>query len=170
MPSGVGLDFLEKRELIMKEWARLKDLICKYKAQMPEIEAVWDQTVGSIKFNDIEASEPVHVYCVAMAELWSGIYKPDVYDAETLWSDNHDSRKIVKVIESWENKIPLSPIYLVRHGTKSLALVADGKHRLTVARSIHADDMCFMVLARESGWVVEAFPNAKCFMTIDVVS
>lgn len=167
MSDGVR-DFLEEREQVMKEWAHLKDLICKYKAQLPEIVAVWDQTPESIKFNDIEAAEAAHVYCATMADLWSGIYRPDVYDADTLWSEEHDSNKIAKVIEAWENKIPLSPIYLVRHGVKNLALVADGKHRLTVSRAINAGNVCFMVLAKDSAWVSEAFPNAKPLMTVGV--
>lgn len=41
--------------------------------------------------------------------------------------------------------MPLSPLFFVKHGTKDMALVADGKHRLTAARYMGCKDIPFMV-------------------------
>jgi hypothetical protein len=56
--------------------------------------------------------------------------------------------------------MPLSPLFLVKHGTKDLGLVSDGKHRLTVSRAIGALQVPFMVGSADKGWVEKAFPGA----------
>ena len=96
-----------------------------------------------------------------MDELWTGLYKPDVYDADTLWADDHDSAKIARVIDAWSKGTALSPIFLIKNTNDDRGLVADGKHRLTVSRAIGALEVPFMVQTTKSAWVSLAFPFAS---------
>ena len=97
-----------------------------------------------------------------MDELWAGLFKPSVYDADTLWSSDHDSAKIAKVIDAWFKGTALSPIFLVKHGIYDQGLVADGKHRLTVSRTIEALEVPFMAQTSTAEWIARAFPKAIC--------
>lgn len=157
-------DLIERRRYQCDEMQRLDSLVKQYRAQMPSITAQWDTTEEAVQHNDIDSefvAAGIAVYECSMSDLWQGIYEPSIYDSNTLWSRNHDSRKIAKVIEAWEAGIALSPIFLVKHRTKDFGLVADGKHRLTVSRAIQTSNMMpFMVMAENSGWVVTTFPAA----------
>jgi len=131
---------------------------------MPDIGAHWDKTEVSIQFNDIRkdiVSAGLHIYSCSLEEMWSGLYKPSVYEANTLWSRSHDSGKIAKVIDAWVQERALSPIFLVKHLKLDLGLVADGKHRLTVSHAIEASEVPFMVESTNESWVCRAFPSAS---------
>lgn len=155
--------FLEERKRKQEECARLDELISTYKKEMPDIVPNWDVSLASISFNNINqniVSSGLNIYCCSMEELWAGLYKPHIYEANTLWKDFHDSAKIAKVIEAWSKCESLSPIFLVKHATIDKGLVADGKHRLTVSRAIYATKVPFMVEATNATWVSRAFPAA----------
>lgn len=155
-------DFLEHRALLAEECGRLRGLVERYKSNIPKIAPVWDITDDAVQFNDIcGEGSAFNLYEDSMANLWNGIFQPQVYEANTIWSDDHDSKKIAQVLDCWENQMPLSPIFLVRHGTKDLALVADGKHRLTVSRVLKSTIMYFIVKDDQSSWVASAFPHAS---------
>lgn len=156
--------FMEERLRDHEERLRVEALVGKYQQNMPQITAQWDRSASAVEHNDINSEclmDGVSLYSCSMADLWQGIYEPAIYDANTLWSDDHEPRKIAKVIEAWESGQALSSIFLVKHGSKDLALVADGKHRLTVSRAIQAIEMPFMVLGDGPAWVSKAFPGAK---------
>lgn len=156
--------FNEKHRRLLAEHARVDELVIKYRKKMPEISAQWDISANSVDHNDIHSDllkEEISIFACSMADLWQGIFDPAIYDANTLWSKTHDSGKIAKVIEAWESDQSLSPILLSKHLAKDLAVVSDGKHRLTVSRAIRAVDMPFMVLGDSPTWVSKAFPGAK---------
>jgi len=156
--------FMEDRRRMSEERLRVEALIKKYRKTMPQITAQWDTSATAVNYNDIDLEslkDGVSIYLCSMTDLWQGIYDPAIYDSNTLWSRVHDRSKIAKVIEAWESGQALSSIFLVKHGSKDLALVADGKHRLTVSRAIQAIEMPFMVLGDGPAWVSKAFPGAK---------
>lgn len=155
--------FLSERRRQLEELDRIDRLILQYKKKTPDIESHWDVTPQSIAFNDINdkiASAGICIYECDSDALWSGLYEPGIYEAHTLWKEVHDKRKIAKVIEAWSLKTALSPVFLVKHGALDLGLVADGKHRLTVARAIGATQIPFMA-AKGSAWVDHAIPSAR---------
>jgi hypothetical protein len=155
--------FLAERKRVAEEVARVGQLVSRYKSNMPVIRAQWETTERSIQFNEIDekiVSEGLSIYACSCEALWSGIYEPEIYDTNTLWSECHDARKIAKVIEAWAANVALSPIFLVKHGTLDLGLVADGKHRLTVSRAIRAIEVPFMVAKTAEAWVRTAIPTA----------
>jgi hypothetical protein len=158
--SQLAQEFIKKQEEMHKENARIHALIRKYKNAMPDICALWDTSEACVDYNEPPVGDYT-IYSCSLDALWAGIYKPAVYGADTLW-DGHKHRqdKIANVIEKWEAGKALSPIFLVKHGAQDLALVADGKHRLTVARSIRAEDVRFMVETAKLTWVLKAFPSA----------
>lgn len=155
---------MEERRCDHEERLRVEALVEKYQQNMPQITAQWDTSVTAVDHNDIHADylkDGVSLYSCSMDELWSGIFEPAIYDANTLWSDDHEPRKIAKVIEAWESGQILSPILLAKNLSKNLAEVPDGKHRLTVSRAIKTTEMPFMVLGDGPAWVSKAFPGAK---------
>lgn len=157
--------FNAERRRFEEESRRVEALILKYEADFPIISGFWDTSEASIPFNDIDqkfVDKGLSIYTCDAAELWEGLYEPEIYDADTLWNgDLHDKRKIAKVIDAWNQRQALSPIFLVKHGGEhNLGLVADGKHRLTVSRAIESDVIPFMVQTENSDWVKLAFPNA----------
>ena len=137
-------------------------LIKKYKKNLPKIEACWDLSDEAIDHNDINSDikkRGLIIYSCRLDCLFKGIYRPQIYYANTLWR-KHNNTKIAKVIYAWEQKKNLSPIFFVKHGKEDLALVADGKHRLTVSAAIAAQEIYFMVSRTDTIWVEKAFPNA----------
>jgi len=159
--------FNAHRLRLMEEHQRIENLVKKYRALMPTIESHWDLTANAIQHNDIQPEvidAGINIYTCSMTDFWQGIYEPSIYEGNTLWSNKHDRRKIARVIESWEAGLKLSPVYLVKHLTKDFGLIADGKHRLTVARYIKATDFPFMVKTLDSGWVSKVFPAAKLIL------
>ncbi len=155
--------FLADRERNRKESERVAQLIQRYKQQMPAIETHWDTTAQSARFNDIDnaiLSKGVTIYECDSEALWSGVFKPEVYEGSTLWDSSHADHKIALIIEAWEQENALSPIFLVKHGAHNVGLVADGKHRLTVSRAIQAKRIPFMV-EKNSAWVGHAIPSAR---------
>jgi len=157
--------WLAEREAAKRERERIEKLIAEYQLCLPPIAAHWDMTATSLSYNDINQeilSKGMKIYSCSNEALWTGLFKPDVYEANTLWDKSlHEQRKIAGVIEAWAKKAPLSPLFLVKHGKEHLGLVADGKHRLTVARSINAPIVPFMVQAGSEYWVSLAFPSAE---------
>ena len=162
-PSIEG--FLAERERAREECARLDELVSIYKKEMPDIVPKWDTSPASISFNDISEdikASGLSIYVCKMEELWGGLYEPSIYEANTIWKKVHDSAKIARVIDAWSKSEPLSPLFLVKHLNFDQGLVADGKHRLTVSRAIHASEVPFMVEATKAAWIFRAFPTALC--------
>ncbi|ALZ75393.1 ParB N-terminal domain-containing protein [Rheinheimera sp. F8] len=156
--------FLEERGRAMRKSRLTDELISTYKKSTPNVTPIWDSTPHSIQFNDISdeiLKAGIDIYTASHSDVWCGIYQPKIYDKGTLWQDIHDSGKIARVIEAWENKKALSPLFFVKHGSKDMALVADGKHRLTVARHMGCDYIPFMVQTDKSDWVSRAIPSAR---------
>ena len=133
--------------------------------------AHWDTSSASVGFNDVCNSiiqGGVAIYESTFHETWSGIWRPDVYSGSTLWDKTHDSYKIKRVIEHWKEETPLSPPFFVKHGgDHDLALVGDGKHRLTVSSAINAERVPFMVGIKDSEWVQQAFPAARLILELE---
>ena len=159
--------FLDEMERKTMENRRVYELVSRYQADMPTISAQWDLSLDAVRFNDISQeilADGISVYSCDMETLCRGLFDPSVYDAKTIWGPYHSKCKIAKVIEAWEKEKPLSPLFLVKHGTKDLGLVADGKHRLTVSRAIGAMQVPFMVCSANRDWVRTAFPDAVLFL------
>ncbi|MBU2122959.1 MAG: hypothetical protein KJ999_21295 [Gammaproteobacteria bacterium] len=156
---------LEEREKAQKRFAESENLVRKYRKKMPAIAPKWDATPASISFNNIDekiVTSGLSIYNCQMGELWAGLYRPEIYESNTLWSKIHDRAKIARVIDAWAQVTALSPIFLVKHGSLDKGLVADGKHRLTVARAVGASELPFMVETAKGAWVSGAFPTAVC--------
>ncbi len=158
-------NFLAEQARAREKFAKSQELIQKYKNQMPDLTHSWDISPNSISFNDVCRCirlSGLNIYCCPMDELWAGLFKPSVYEAETLWENDHDPGKIAGVIDAWANGVSLSPIFLVKHPDYEQGLVADGKHRLTVSRATSAKVIPFMVETNKAAWVFHAFPLATC--------
>lgn len=144
---------------------QISQLVKRYKKQTPKVNPFWDVTKNSIEYNDINDSiidAGLEIYIAPFGDVWAGIYEPGIYDCDTLWKSNvHNPQKIAKVIYAWGEGQLLSPIFLVKHESQSMALVADGKHRLTVARYMGCECIPFMVQANCNEWVLIAIPSAK---------
>jgi hypothetical protein len=161
-------EFLAEREESMRERQRIDALVEKYKNQFPNINACWDTSIQSIGHNNIREDivlGGMAIFDCDMNTLWNGLYDPSIYAGSTIWSKEHDSDKIARVIENWEKSVPLSPIFLVNHETYRKGLVADGKHRLTVSHAISATDMPFMVSVKDVAWAKKCFPSATIICT-----
>jgi len=157
-------NFLAEREQLQIENERMTELVKNYKSNTPNVTPLWDTTPESIEYNDINptiVNSGIDIYTASFNDVWNGIYKPSIYDRDTLWKDVHDNRKIARVIEAWENGQKLSPIFFVKHGGKSMALVADGKHRLTAARYMTCSNIPFMIESSGKDWLLQAIPKAK---------
>lgn len=157
--------FIAERKRAAEESVQIGDLVQKYESDLPEISAFWDTGETSVQFNNIDkriTENGVAIYTCAAGDLWNGLFEPEIYDTNTLWDrDLHNKRKIAKVIDAWNQRQALSPLFLVEHGGDlNLGLVADGKHRLTVARAIESAMIPFMVEEENSQWVRLAFPTA----------
>lgn len=129
--------FLEERACLRKGLESLEELVMTYRSNTPKVEPRWDTSPQSVSFNDIDDSiveKGIDIYWAPFEQVWNGIYESEVYDKDTIWKDDHDPRKIAKIIDAWKHGKALSPIFLVKHGSRAIALVADGKHRLTVNR------------------------------------
>lgn len=156
--------YLEERARLREEVEFLDELVAIYMSNTPQVQPRWDTSPQSVSFNDIDDSiveKGIDIYCAPFENVWNGIYEPGIYDKDTLWDDVHDPRKIAKVIDQWKHGTALSPLFLVKHGSRAMALVADGKHRLTVARYMGSDVIPFMVPSDSSGWLQTAIPSAK---------
>jgi len=155
---------MEERNGVVEEVKRTYELVDIYKKSTPNVTPIWDATAKSIQFNDINheiLGAGIDIYTAPHQDVWSGIYKPEIYDKDTLWQSVHDSGKIARVIDAWESGIALSPLFFVKHGSRDMALVADGKHRLTVARYMGCENIPFMVQSNKSAWVKSAIPSAS---------
>lgn len=150
----------------------MNSIIAKYKKSFPSISASWDVSDDCLNFTDIDRqilSSGVSVLTCSLGNLFAGIYKPNVYKANTLWNrDIHDINKIARVIAEWENGTALSPVFLVKHGELDMGLVADGKHRLTVSDRISVQEIPFMVQTANCAWVMKAIPTATLIRHIVV--
>lgn len=145
------------------ERQKLEAMFEKYKKSTPVVIPRWT-TNPDITFIDIDTQilkKGFIIYEAPFDDVWQGIHDPSIYDANTIWSVvKHDKHKIAGVIEHWENNKPLNPPYFVKHGTKDLALVADGKHRLTVAKYMGCERFPFIVGVDAVEWVKKAIPSA----------
>ncbi len=77
-----------------------RDLVHRYKCN-PAISPLWHTRQESIAFNDIDPAivkSWIAIFVCEMDALWRGIYRPEIYDSDTLWGSEHDSRKIARVI------------------------------------------------------------------------
>lgn len=142
---------------------QLDTLVKQFKQHTPHVQPIWDLTINSVAQNDI-CSEIVKSGLIILSapfdDVWAGIYEPSIYDSDTLWHQCHDRNKIAMVIDHWARGDALSPIFLVKHGREDLGLVADGKHRLTVARYMGCNSLPFIVSIPNSQWVMQAIPSA----------
>lgn len=157
-------NFLEERARLREELELQNELVMTYMSNTPQVQPRWDTSPQSVSFNDIDDSiveQGVDIYCAPFEHVWNGIYEPGIYDKNTLWEDVHDPRKIAKIIDAWKHGTALSPMFLVKHGSRAMALVADGKHRLTVARYMGSESIPFMVSSYSSDWLQTAIPSAK---------
>ena len=157
---------LAELEEDQKRSAESEKLIRKYRKKMPDIAPQWDATPASTPFNDIPeeiVSSGLSIYNCQMGELWAGLHERELFESNTLWSNNiHVRSKIAQVIDYWVQDTALSPIYLMKHGVLDQGLVVDGNHRLTVARAIGASEVPLMVETAKAAWVSRAFPTAVC--------
>lgn len=156
--------FIQEMSRAENERKRLEALATRYRAGLPTITAHWDLRPESVQHNDINKkilAGGMLIYRCSMDDLWNGLFDPHVYEANTIWDASHAEHKIVRVIEAWEEGASLSPLFLARHGELDLGLVADGKHRLTVCRAIHALEVPFMVASAEAIWVEKTIPRAE---------
>lgn len=156
--------FVNERNKVREELERMDELVKAYKRVTPKVAPIWDTASSSIQFNDIshEILEiGMDIYTAPYDDVWKGIYDPGIYEKDTLWENIHDSGKIARVIDAWRNNKALSPLFFVKHVCKDMALVADGKHRLTVARYMGCKNIPFMVQSNESSWVKNAIPSAQ---------
>ncbi|WP_304182768.1 hypothetical protein [Pseudoalteromonas prydzensis] len=154
---------LKERAKLVEEWKIMDELVLAYKSSTPKVNPIWDISSNSINFNDISKEildSGMEIYTASYDEVWAGIFEPSIYDKDTLWKNVHDSRKIARAIKAWEEKKALSPLFFVKHGSKDLALVADGKHRLTVARYMGCNNIPFMIQSSASSWLKKAIPSA----------
>lgn len=159
--------FLAARAATLEEFKRTDELVKRYMKDTPIVTPLWDASKQSIDCNDINSESKkigLVIYEAPFEEVWSGIYDPSIYDGNTLWNQSHQRSKIARVIENWENNKPLSPIFLCKHGTQPLALVADGKHRLTVARCMGCTNIPFMVLLPNCEWIHQAIPSSRIIL------
>jgi len=139
-------------------------LVQKYRKHTPQVTPLWDRTEASVQHNDIDQSivrSGLTIFTADAQAVWAGLWEPSIYDADTLWKNLHDKDKIARVIEAWEARNTLSPIFLIKHGGENLGLVADGKHRLTVARFMGSAELPFMLQTSDSDWVRIAIPTAR---------
>jgi hypothetical protein len=157
--------FIKNRSRQAEETFRINGLVRRYKDDMPAITAHWDVSEDSVRFNEIPEGvedDRITVFECGMEGFWAGLFDPSVYEADTLWTTGHWDNKIAKVIEAWEKRQKLSPVFLIRYGDEGdLAFVSDGKHRLTVARAIRAASVPFMVGMNDVAWAEETFPSAR---------
>ena len=138
-------------------------LIKKYKLQTPAVQPLWDTLRNSITHNDICLEiirSGLILYTAPFIDVYNGIFEPAVYHRNTLWKTLHDSDKIVRVIQHWEQMEALSPVFLVKHGNQNLGLISDGKHRFTTAGYMNCDMIPFMVPSSDNKWVKIAIPSA----------
>lgn len=155
--------FLEIQEMKRRRFLEEQELLDQLQTNTPMVRPIWDKSPASVQFNHINPDilkDGLLLYSASLEDVWKRLYKPNIYDADTLWTDIHCKRKIALVISAWESKKPLSPPFFVKHGSESLGLVADGKHRLTVARYMSAQELPFLIPKSESEWVRLAIPNA----------
>ena len=161
--------FLEEREEMLVKYKHIDYLLKKHKNNFPnDISPIWDLSPYSINHNNFKQSlidSGLSIYVAKFSDFWSGLVNPNAYSKDTLWDNNsHNDWKIAQVIEHWENKEKLSPIYLVKHGSKNLAVVADGKHRLTVSHYCldgSNESFPFLVETDNCEWLHQAIPTAK---------
>jgi hypothetical protein len=156
--------FLQEQKRCAASFAVSSALVKAYMKKTPKVLPLWDITTKAIEFNDISSEilqSGIDIFISSYKALWNGIFKPSVYAPKTLWKNIHDRNKIAKIIDAWNNGNKLSPIFLVKHGAIPKALVADGKHRLTVAGYMKCSEIPFMVPKSTSSWVFEAIPSAR---------
>jgi hypothetical protein len=162
--NNIDMDeFLEAREAQRQRCVQEQELIKHLRTNTPLVRPLWDKSEAAVIFNDIGdeiLKSGLLLYSASLVDVWQGLYRPDIYDGNTLWDDLHSQRKIALVINSWLNKKPLTPPFFVKHLKEPLGLVADGKHRLTVARYMVADELPFWVKKDEANWVTTSIPNA----------
>lgn len=156
--------FNEDRRGELERRAAVAAVVKRLKAHTPRVSPTWDMSSRAPDHNDVDENLLAHglaLYTAPLDDIWAGLYDPSVYEADTLWADIHDDNKIGGVILAWEQGRPLSPPMFVRYDHLPEAYVADGKHRLTVARYMEAQTVPFLVPATQkdmewAGGVVRA--------------
>ncbi|EGQ8444201.1 hypothetical protein GTW15_14600 [Vibrio cholerae] len=147
-------------------WQQEQELITAYKNNRVIVSPTWDTSDNCLAFNDISRDliqAGIYLYEAKISEVFAGIYKSSIYEGHTLWDTMHSNTKIAKVIDNWVNGCPLSPPFFVKHLRLDLALVADGKHRLTVSHAMLSSTntiIPFLVPADAVNWITQAMPNA----------
>lgn len=165
-------DFIDRQSAIAQENSRIRKLVKGYKKSTPKVNPIWDHSHESISYNDLSKevlSAGLVILSANFSDVWSALHRPEVYEATTLWksgAQGHNPANIAKVIECWVQEIKLSPIFLCPH-ENGLALVCDGKHRLTVARYMGAEIISLMVCADNLAWFQKLIPNAHLVLNIN---
>jgi hypothetical protein len=155
--------FNSQQMIAQKKRNKMNNLINKYKHQAPNVNPFWDLTAEAINYNDISAeiiNSGLVLYKASMNDIWCYIYDSSVYEGNTLWFDTHNNTKIANVINCWERCSNLSPIFFRKHITKDFLLVADGRHRLTVARYMDFRDIYFYLESSNCKWLTCVLPTA----------
>ena len=161
---------LSEQEARRQIYFREQELIKGFRSNTPLVCPLWDKSKAAVEINDISdeiKTAGLLLYSAPFVDVWQGLYEPFVYDGDTLWNSSHDNRKVARVIEAWQNKRPLSPPFFVKHPIKPMGLIADGKHRLTVAKYMAELEpvyftaaLPFWVKNDEVEWVTKSIPKA----------
>ncbi|WP_145994213.1 hypothetical protein [Pseudomonas sp. QC2] len=155
---------LEARRVAVDKFLEGERLVSDYKENTPVVDPLWDTGDGFLCYNDLDdemVSSGLTLFVAPFEDVWGGLYDPSVYEGNTLWENSHDSKKIARVISHWLHNKSLSPMFLLKHSSKNAWLVADGKHRLTVAHYMNfKGDTPFLVKTEDENLVVLAIPAA----------
>ncbi len=156
-------NFIESRKKLIEESNERQALVQKYRKNTPKITPQWNTQPEALIHNNIDEKEidlGLTLYLAPFKDVWNGIYKPSIYDKKTLWKKVHEQWKIARVIDNWLHNIPLTPIIMIKHGTKDMGLILDGNHRFTVARYMDCENIPFWVQTGKDSWVSIAIPSA----------
>lgn len=159
-----ALKRLAARKKAMNKFLEGESLVSDYKENTPIVDPLWDTGDGFLNYNNLDddvVNSGLTLFMASFEDVWNGLYDPSVYEGDTLWANFHDSKKIARVISHWLHNKPLSPVFLLKHTSKNAWLVADGKHRLTVAHYMgFKGDTPFLVKTEDENLVALAIPAA----------
>lgn len=154
--------FFQDRKIAEEKCKKINDLIDLYKSKTPTVIPRWDLTEDAMKHINIcnkLFSSGLALYKASINDIWCYINDASLFEGNTLWSNRHDNAKIANVIYFWENSKELTPIFLMKHLTRDLLLVADGKHRLTVTRYMNSVDVYFYLELKNCKWLSDLIPT-----------
>ena len=158
---------LKKLKDEQKEFARLSELVNRYKLEIPPIRAIWDTSPESLEFCSInpdcpEVQNGVTIYTCSREDLFNGFKSnhAQVHRGKIMWGNKKNNHKIAMVIEAWEQGRKISPVFILKTSGRRKPQVVDGHHRLTVAEKIEAPTIPIVVQGLKPSWVKKAFKTA----------